>query len=540
MATTSASPISSFRANARVPRYSTNKAVGFAGGDIDPETGNMRKASATQIAGVNVAPPGSTTPPTESAGGGTGGTDSISQFNATPAKVGAAGIAGTLLSGVASEGLKQGAKSLFGPSAPQPLDPNVDLSTTDIGGGIDGGGNAVAPGGPGPQGPDSPMEQDISTGASPAAFAGPTLSDPSNILSPSVSSNVGSPIPEGQSAATIDRLAQGNSQMDISGGLDNPAIDVPWGVNQAPFDISGGLDGVAAGGEAAGGAAAGGEAAGAAAGAAGSAFMYPFFFALNDYMDKGDSSGIGTPQGYQLTNDGRQTDQSELERWKAGMQQPQQEGCFITEAVMSSGGADNGMELEALRGFRDNTLAASPQGQALIAEYEAIAPIVVECVGQREDGMQIFQQIKSQFIDPAVAAVQAGNNEEALRIYAQMISFVTPLAAEAASGPYGSGDTADIDGLGDHAALVAHSPEAISGAIGGGGEWDPMAEGSGGWPQSNPSRMDGGMPPPPPDGGGMDPSGGMGEEMDYTTPMQPAMTPQQNPLAQTFAQPRRY
>ncbi|MDZ4253283.1 MAG: hypothetical protein U1A72_12015, partial [Sulfuritalea sp.] len=51
--------------------------------------------------------------------------------------------------------------------------------------------------------------------------------------------------------------------------------------------------------------------------------------------------------------------------------------CFITEAVMATGGADNGMELEALRGFRDNILSATPQGQAMIGEYDAIAPIVV-------------------------------------------------------------------------------------------------------------------------------------------------------------------
>ena len=142
-------------------------------------------------------------------------------------------------------------------------------------------------------------------------------------------------------------------------------------------------------------------------------------------------------------------------------------GCFITEAVMSSGGQDTGVELETLRGFRDNIMMKTPQGQAMVAEYNAIAPIVVEAVSSRPDGIQIFQQIKSQFIDPAVNAVKSGDSQGALQIYAQMIGWVTPFAAEAAQQPEmpGQPGNAAVDQLGDHAAMVAHSPEVADGAM---------------------------------------------------------------------------
>jgi hypothetical protein len=197
-------------------------------------------------------------------------------------------------------------------------------------------------------------------------------------------------------------------------------------------------------------------------------------------------------------------------------------GCFITEAVMSSGGADNGMELEALRGFRDNILSATPQGQAMIAEYEAIAPVVVEAVSARPDGVQIFQQIKGQFIDPAVAAVNAGNFQEALQIYANMIGFVTPFAAEAAEAGMGGQDTDAMNQMGDHAAMVGNSPELAGAAMPDGGqEWDPGTD--------DDSMMG---------EGGMMPTGAPMMPQQQGMQMPQMAGPEQPPIGQTFA--RRY
>ena len=148
-------------------------------------------------------------------------------------------------------------------------------------------------------------------------------------------------------------------------------------------------------------------------------------------------------------------------------------GCFITEAVMAAGGqGDATPELQILRWFRDNVMMTNPVGQTMVQQYEDLAPMVVEAVSQRPDALQIFQSIKSQFLDQAIAAIQQGNNEQALQVYAKMIAFVTPFAIEAVMGP--GGEPADrpvpgqegMDSLGTQAAMVAHSPEMANAAVG--------------------------------------------------------------------------
>lgn len=148
-------------------------------------------------------------------------------------------------------------------------------------------------------------------------------------------------------------------------------------------------------------------------------------------------------------------------------------GCFITEAVMASGGAnDNAPELQVLRQFRDQVMMTTPMGQAMVQEYEAIAPMVVDAISMRPDAMQIFQQIKGQFIDPAIQAINANDQQQALRIYAEMIAAVVPFALETQEGPGAESAEETSEGqegmqqLGDHAAMVANSPEAAAQATG--------------------------------------------------------------------------
>lgn len=149
-------------------------------------------------------------------------------------------------------------------------------------------------------------------------------------------------------------------------------------------------------------------------------------------------------------------------------------GCWLSEAVAAAGGmGDNGMELQTLRQFRDTVMMSNPVGQSLAQQYDMIAPIVVEGISARPDAMQIYQQIKGEFIDPAVEAIQAGHTEEALKIYAQMVSFVTPFAIEVIAGPGGQptdspfGDDQEaMDDLDTNAVLLQHSPEMATTATG--------------------------------------------------------------------------
>lgn len=188
--------------------------------------------------------------------------------------------------------------------------------------------------------------------------------------------------------------------------------------------------------------------------------------------------------------------------------------CFITEAVTSSSGVgDNAEELQVLRAFRDNVMATTPQGNALIQEYYAIAPVVVDSIGQRPDGLQIFQSMKSQFIDPAVQAVKNGDNEGALRIYAQMLSYATNFVVPEGHNP----DTDDypdgsddgmpvgngVDEFGAHADQVADQPGAAAAVVGGAGAPQQTQVGAGGpySPSSPPSSMPSRMMAPPPTNG---------------------------------------
>lgn len=148
-------------------------------------------------------------------------------------------------------------------------------------------------------------------------------------------------------------------------------------------------------------------------------------------------------------------------------------GCFITEATMAGLGVqdDEAEPLQVLRFFRDKVLAGTPQGQAMIQEYEDIAPLVVEAIESRPDAMEIFKKIYTDFIAPAVEAIKAQNFPQALQIYAAMIAAVTPLAQEAMdaedamegemqqAGEPQEGTQEAMQQMGQHAGMVAQNPQ---------------------------------------------------------------------------------
>jgi len=471
-----------FNSNTRSPRFSTTKALGFKGGGINAQTGNLQQPTYLQTAGINTAPQKPTEPAAKAAERDIN--PAISQFSAQKP----AGLASTLATGagtaVAGEAMKQG----------------VSKAGTAIGSAIS---NYMTPKGYLPSGGYSSetMRQ---------SFAGPDNMS----MDPSLA-------------------GERNAVMELGGRPSVPSFLQPQDTSTAAdswdFGASGGLDyGVGAGDAASTAAdswdfASGAGDVGSSVGDAASGsipWVGPLIRASQGDYGGAAGSAIGGAIGTAVFPGVGTAIGSAIGGALGG-------GCFITEAVMSSGGADNGMELEALRGFRDNILAATPQGQAMIAEYEAIAPVVVEAVSARPDGVQIFQQIKGQFIDPAVAAVNAGNFQEALQIYANMIGFVTPFAAEAAEAGMGGEDPDAMNQMGDHAAMVGNSPELAAEAMPDGQEWlppedDDMMAGGG--------MMPTGAPMAPQQGGGMIPRPGM---------QMPQMAgPPQPPIGQTFA--RRY
>ena len=485
-----------FNSNARSPRFSTSKAIGFTGG---------QQPSYQQVSGINPAAPPTSPKPT-----GATVNPAISQFEA-PRVPQPAGLGTTLATGAASAVAGEAAKK------------GVSAAGKAIGSAVS---NWMTPKGYLPGG-------GYSSGTMNQSFATPDTAnmsmDPSLVGEKNAVMELGGrpPVPDFlQNASDVN--AAGDS-WDFMGATNGGATD--WASGAA--DLGGYGDAASSAADWTSGAAdLGGY--GDAVGSAGGSIPWVGPLVRASQGDWGGAAGSaigGTIGSMILPGIG-----TAIGSWLGGSLGGD---CFITEAVMSVGGADSGMELETLRGFRDNILSKTPQGQAMIAEYEAIAPIVVEAVSARPDGVQIFQQIKGQFIDPAVAAVQAGDMQEALQIYAQMISFVTPFAAEAADAGMVGEDPATagttlvpaakmMNQMGDHAAMVGQSAELAGQAMpdeqdmGPETDDDSMMAGGGMMPTGAPMASQ--------QGGGMMPRPGM--------QMSQMAGPPNPPIGQTFA--RRY
>ena len=97
-------------------------------------------------------------------------------------------------------------------------------------------------------------------------------------------------------------------------------------------------------------------------------------------------------------------------------------GCFITTAVCKCfGKPDDCYELTMFRGFRDNWLVKQPDGEALIAEYYAIAPTIVSCIDQMASSADIYQQIWQRYLAPCLKHLEQGENEACKERYVDMV-----------------------------------------------------------------------------------------------------------------------
>ncbi len=96
--------------------------------------------------------------------------------------------------------------------------------------------------------------------------------------------------------------------------------------------------------------------------------------------------------------------------------------CFLTTACMEKlrdEFDDNCRELTVLRRYRDSWLREHhPEDIEL---YYHVAPVLVEEVDRREDSRAIWLSLYEDSILPAVRAAEAGEDEEAYRIYRAMV-----------------------------------------------------------------------------------------------------------------------
>lgn len=96
--------------------------------------------------------------------------------------------------------------------------------------------------------------------------------------------------------------------------------------------------------------------------------------------------------------------------------------CYITTAVCESRNKpDDCYELSVLRSFRDNYLLQSAEGEAMVHEYYDVAPSIVKHIGKRSDSDKIYEGIWQQYLFPCIHLIEAGQNEECVELYKQMV-----------------------------------------------------------------------------------------------------------------------
>lgn len=97
-------------------------------------------------------------------------------------------------------------------------------------------------------------------------------------------------------------------------------------------------------------------------------------------------------------------------------------GCYITTATVDHMGLDDkGPELTTLRKFRDNVMDKTPEGRAMVQEYNVVAPHIVKAINGQPNAAQIYRDLYTDYIAPAVVAAKKGDNQAALDHYGSMV-----------------------------------------------------------------------------------------------------------------------
>ncbi|MCR4734504.1 MAG: hypothetical protein K5829_05825 [Treponema sp.] len=95
--------------------------------------------------------------------------------------------------------------------------------------------------------------------------------------------------------------------------------------------------------------------------------------------------------------------------------------CFITTATCKSRNLpDDCHELTVLRMFRDTYMKTDEKMSKEVEEYYLKAPLICKKIDELENSSELYEEIYQKYIKPAVAAVEAGENDKAHDIYSTM------------------------------------------------------------------------------------------------------------------------
>jgi len=102
-------------------------------------------------------------------------------------------------------------------------------------------------------------------------------------------------------------------------------------------------------------------------------------------------------------------------------------GCFITTAACEVMGLPDGCdELQTLRQFRDDYMMKTHEGRALVDQYYAEAPSIIDAI----DDNETYERFFNVYIKPAVKLIKRGEYVTAERIYTQLFNHAKFCAGE--------------------------------------------------------------------------------------------------------------
>lgn len=97
-------------------------------------------------------------------------------------------------------------------------------------------------------------------------------------------------------------------------------------------------------------------------------------------------------------------------------------GCYLTTACTSYKNLpDDCVELMTLRSFRDNYIAATPEGLRDIKEYYQTAPRIVRAIDASDERDVEYEKIYTDVITPCVSMINTGEKEGAYKLYKKMV-----------------------------------------------------------------------------------------------------------------------
>lgn len=97
--------------------------------------------------------------------------------------------------------------------------------------------------------------------------------------------------------------------------------------------------------------------------------------------------------------------------------------CYITTAVCESQNkADDCMELNLLRNYRDNILAKEDGGVQIINEYYDIAPTIVKRINRSENPQEVYENLYKKYILGCIEDIENEQYDKCRETYTSMVT----------------------------------------------------------------------------------------------------------------------